>query len=529
MSFASLLSVYLTLNVLIAIAYGALVIAERKAGLSARSELRLHYGALAVVFVLALAQPLMPSPEIFQPPAKLWSAESMKSFDGQYQAASAGFLKVSTPLGSPAVDAGFISFLWALLGAAFALASVGFAARDVQRWFVIRRGSFLVRSIGRVRIFVNDGVSVPFAYRSLRAANVVVPSGVLASPRDFRMVIAHELMHHRHGDTAWVYPLWLLKTLSPWNPAIWLWNETINEIQEFACDEALVDQRKVESRAYVRCLVEVAQTAISRRSVPACASGMALSSESKLLKRRVQKMLFENTPKKTGSRAGAIALLLASLMCATAFASKGLVQDRRVSLEQAQAMASKAKAESGFPVEVNELVLRQLNRYIGTPEGREFMRTALQRMENYRALVSEATARYGVPGEIMAIPIAESGYENLPPKRNPYGAAGLWQFIASTARTYGLVVDDRRDERLDVEVETDAAMRYLKSNNLQFRDWNLAVLAYNMGERAVQKAIEETGSRDAWTLIRKGYEGDKDYLAKVVASILIMQNPDSVQ
>ena len=50
-----------------------------------------------------------------------------------------------------------------------------------------------------------------------------------------------------------------------------------------------------------------------------------------------------------------------------------------------------------------------------------------------------------------------------------------------------------------------------------------------MGEAAVQKGIDATGSRDAWTLIRAGYEGDKDYLAKIVVSILIMNNPESVQ
>jgi hypothetical protein len=50
-----------------------------------------------------------------------------------------------------------------------------------------------------------------------------------------------------------------------------------------------------------------------------------------------------------------------------------------------------------------------------------------------------------------------------------------------------------------------------------------------MGENAVQKGIDALGSRDAWTLIRNGYEGDKDYLPRLMAAILIMRSPESVE
>jgi membrane-bound lytic murein transglycosylase D len=130
----------------------------------------------------------------------------------------------------------------------------------------------------------------------------------------------------------------------------------------------------------------------------------------------------------------------------------------------------------------------------------------------------------------MAVPIIESGYQNLTEQSNQsMKAAGIWQFIPQTARNYGLRVDSKTDERLDVSLLTDAAMRYLQSNNLRFKDWQLSALSYNMGEDAVQKAMSALGSRDAWELIRNGYEGDKDYLPKLMAAILVMRNPDSVQ
>ena len=151
------------------------------------------------------------------------------------------------------------------------------------------------------------------------------------------------------------------------------------------------------------------------------------------------------------------------------------------------------------------------------------------RMSNYKNTVGESLKKYNIPSEIMAVPIVESGYQNLSESPgNSLKAAGVWQFIPQTARNYGLRVNQQIDERLDVTLLTDAAMRYLLANRLRFSDWHLSLLSFNMGENAVQKAIDALGSRDAWTLIRQGYEGDKDYLAKVMAAMIIIKNPDSV-
>ncbi len=103
-------------------------------------------------------------------------------------------------------------------------------------------------------------------------------------------------------------------------------------------------------------------------------------------------------------------------------------------------------------------------------------------------------------------------------------------FIPSTARAFGLRVDDDVDERLNVDTLTDAAIRYLLANKLRFNDWQLAVLAYNIGERNVQKTIEETGSRDVWD-IAGAYHNNKNYnkyYEKFMAAVIIMKNPDCV-
>ncbi len=536
MSLAQVLSTYLNMNLLILIGFTGLslfsfAMKKAKSNLGAGTELRLHYAVMTTILILTVIHPLLPKNEVFTRAAKVWSAPSIKSFGRDYAASEkGGYLSLSTPLGTSTLQADQVAFIWGILGVLVLILGGLFIGRDLRILFKIKKNSFLVRRLGRVRILVNDAIHVPFSYWVPGQANIVVPSSLVERRKDFKMAVAHELQHHRHGDTQWVYVMWGMRLICIMNPAIYFWNCWISEIQEFACDEALVDQNKVESQAYARCLVEVAQTAIDQKYVPVCATGLTFLIERNILKRRIEKMLSKSSNRIRKSISVSVGVLLVSIMGATAFASKGLVQDRRVNMAQAKAMAVRAQSETGFPVVVNDLVLKQLNRYIGTPEGREFMRDSLARMENYKVTVSEHLQKYGLPLEIMAVPITESGYQNLTENHNSsVKAAGIWQFIPGTARNYGLRVDSQKDERLDVGLNTDAAMRYLQSNNLRFKNWHLSVLAYNMGENAVQKGMNALGSRDAWTLIRNGYEGDKDYLPKVMAAILIMRNPESVQ
>lgn len=543
MSLAQVLSTYININLLIVIGFVGLgifsiVTKKIKMRMDAGLELKLHYGLLIMILAFTVFHPFLPRNEIFSPAAKVWSAQSIKSFGKDYAASDkGGYLSLPTPMGASILQADQVAVTWIILASILLIFGFLFIARDLRILFKTKQNSFLIRKIGRVHIFISDVIQVPFSYWLPGQANIVVPSTSVARREDYKMAIAHELQHHRHGDTRWVYVMWGLRLICVINPAIHFWNRWISEIQEFACDETLVDQNKVESQAYARCLVEVAQTAIDQKYVPVCATGLTFLVERNILKRRIEKMLTKSSNRigrSANMRIGvSVGVLIASIMGATAFASKGLVQDRRVNIIQAKAMAVRAQSETGFPVVVNDLVLKQLNRYIGTPEGRELMRDSLGRMENYKVLVRDQIQKYGLPEELMAMPLIESGYQNLPESKNSawptWKAAGVWQFIRETARNYGLVVNEKRDDRLNVDLLTDAAMRYLQSNNLRFKDWHLATLAYNMGENAVQKGLDASGTRDAWVLIRNGHEGDKDYLPKLMAAILIMRNPDSVE
>jgi membrane-bound lytic murein transglycosylase D len=146
-------------------------------------------------------------------------------------------------------------------------------------------------------------------------------------------------------------------------------------------------------------------------------------------------------------------------------------------------------------------------------------------MQDHQALISAELIQHGMPLELLAVPLVESGYRNLPQGEDLRHGAGLWMFITPTAQRFGLTVDANRDERLNVAAESGAAMRYLAALHHQFNDWGLALLGYNAGSARVEKAIRETGSRDVWEIIGKGYENDPDYLPRVMAAILIVKNP----
>lgn len=536
MSFAQLLSMYLNMNFLIAI--GALSLSVfsfllriGKLHISAKKELVLHYYIIIFILILTIVHPLIPKNEIFSPAVKIWSASSLKNFSETYvKTNNSGYLKLATAMETPSFEMDTMAIVCILLILFMVLVSGFIVFRDIQLLLKLNKNAFLVRKINGVGIFVSDIIQVPFSHWLPGQTNIIVPAALIENSTEYNIIIKHELQHHRQGDTRWVYVLWVLKCICILNPAIYFWNHWISEIQEFACDETLVDHKRVDSQAYARCLVKVAQTAIHQKYIPVCATGLILLMESKLLKRRIKKMLSKSSNQVAKSVTIGVGFLLASLIAIAAYASNGFIQDRRVNLSQATAMAVRAQSETGFPIIVNDLVLKQLNRYIGTPEGREFIRTSLARMENHKSVIGQHLQKYNLPEEIMAIPIVESGYQNFKQgqvsKTNT--SAGIWQIIPPTARNYGLRVDHQKDERLDIALSSDAAMRYLLSNHLRFKDWLLSALSYNMGEAAVQKGMNVLNTRDVWTLIRNGYEGDKDYLAKLMAVILIMRNPESV-
>jgi len=526
MTLASALSSYAALNVALAVgALGVLALETLRGRTSSRRLLSLHYWIAAGLAASAVLAALLPSPEFIRPSASIWSSQHFHALTPSATAAPGSYVTfggVETNL-----DAGSVSRAW--IATVLALLAVGILrlCRDARALRHIRRHSHCVRRHGRVRIWTTEAIATPFSYWLPGRAHVVLPTYLLENGDQFRMVLAHELQHHRQHDTVWLYFFRAMSWLCLLNPFAHLWKLRLGRMQEFACDEALIT-RGWSGDAYGRCLLDVAARARNSGLTPQLSTPLIRFGDPLVLTRRLEMMLKPKNLRLVRPLQVAIVAALLALMTAAAYAAGGWVQDRRVTRQQAEEMAQRVAHSSGFAVVVNDEVLHELNRYAGTPEGREFMRASLQRFEAQRSVVVATLAKYGVPAELAAVPLVESGYRNLDASHNRIGSAGIWQFIPTTARALGLRVEGDVDQRLDTALLTDAAARMLRADQLRFADWQLALLAFNMGSRGLQDAIDASGSRDAWSLIRAGAEGDPGYLARVHAAVLIAANPQAV-
>lgn len=202
---------------------------------------------------------------------------------------------------------------------------------------------------------------------------------------------------------------------------------------------------------------------------------------------------------------------------------------QQLSAGQVKDMLTRSEMNSDFKIEINDLVLKELNLFLSTSKSREFLSRSLDRLNFYSPMVSRKLGEYSLPIELAAMPIVESGYQNLPDRHQRPHGAGIWMFIKKTAQIYGLRVDSTLDERLNEELLTDAAARYLKSAKLQFGTWGHSILAFNLGNGAVKNAITELNSVDPWDIVRAGKENDRAYLAKVYAAMIIVKNPDLLE
>ena len=153
---------------------------------------------------------------------------------------------------------------------------------------------------------------------------------------------------------------------------------------------------------------------------------------------------------------------------------------------------------------------------------------ALRRLEELRSVVNPILQSEGVPLDMAFLVVVESG--GRADALSPKGARGLWQLMPETARRYGLVVGDGRDERLDVEKSTRAAAQYLRDLHAQFRSWPIALAAYNAGEQAVQRAVDSAQSEEFAVLASRELLPleTRMYVPAVVYLIANSGNPYSV-
>jgi membrane-bound lytic murein transglycosylase D len=148
-----------------------------------------------------------------------------------------------------------------------------------------------------------------------------------------------------------------------------------------------------------------------------------------------------------------------------------------------------------------------------------------ERTKRYIYYIVQEVQKRNMPMEIALLPIIESAYN--PIARSNMKAVGLWQFIPSTGKNYGLQQDWWKDERSNVILSTNASLNYLEKLYNQFGTWELALAAYNAGEGKVGREIKRNKRRKRATdyyTISLPRETD-EYVSKLIAMKHIIQNP----
>jgi membrane-bound lytic murein transglycosylase D len=170
--------------------------------------------------------------------------------------------------------------------------------------------------------------------------------------------------------------------------------------------------------------------------------------------------------------------------------------------------------ENEIPLHFNERVKAFIDYF--AIKNRPYTADIILKKELYFPIFEEKLAEYGLPDELKYLSVVESGLRaNAISRAN---ATGLWQFISSTGKIYGLHSDWYVDERMDPYEATDAAARHLKDLYNMFGRWELAMAAYNCGPGNVRKAIRRSGyKKDFWEIYRYLPRETRSYVPQYVA------------
>ncbi|MBR2203205.1 MAG: lytic transglycosylase domain-containing protein [Prevotella sp.] len=167
----------------------------------------------------------------------------------------------------------------------------------------------------------------------------------------------------------------------------------------------------------------------------------------------------------------------------------------------------------------NEVVQKFIDRYSGRL--RRTVSVMLGKSNFFMPAFEEALEVYGLPLELKYLPVIESALN--PNAVSSVGAGGLWQFMVSTGKRYGLKVNTMIDERRDLVKSSLAAAHYLSDLYEMFGDWNLVIAAYNCGPGNITKAIQRSGGvKDYWQIYPYLPAETRGYVPAFIAANYIM-------
>ena len=177
------------------------------------------------------------------------------------------------------------------------------------------------------------------------------------------------------------------------------------------------------------------------------------------------------------------------------------------------------KMNSFIPIPYNHIVRNQIIAY--TEKMPTFSKKVLALSEYYLPIFEEIFDYYGLPKELKAMAIIESGLNPVAVSRAR--AKGMWQFMYRTALQYNLNINSYVDERLDPIQATHAAAKYLRDAYTIFGDWALAISSYNCGSGNVNKAIRRAGgSKEFWDIYPYLPRETRGYVPAFVGALYLL-------
>lgn len=203
---------------------------------------------------------------------------------------------------------------------------------------------------------------------------------------------------------------------------------------------------------------------------------------------------------------------------ALAIVAKELFSSRSPFVANTNGFEGKLNAiQKDVQLDYNDLVQDYINVYT---RHKDEMSQVLGLTRYYFPIYEKIFREAGIPEEIKYLSIVES-------KLNPFavsrvGATGPWQFMAATAKIYGLGMDNYVDERRDPVRACYAAAAYLKDAYMEFGDWLLAIASYNCGKSNVERAVEKAGALDFWSVRQYLPAETRGYVPAYIAVAYVM-------
>lgn len=171
----------------------------------------------------------------------------------------------------------------------------------------------------------------------------------------------------------------------------------------------------------------------------------------------------------------------------------------------------------------NSIVRNHIHVYTGRKRANFEVMLGLR--DYYFPMIEDIFDSYGLPAELKYVAVIESALN--PNAVSRVGATGLWQFMFSTGKAYGLTINSVVDERRDPVKSTHAAARYMKDLYGIYHDWGLVIAAYNCGPGNVNKAIRRSGNRkDYWEIYYRLPRETRGYLPGYIAATYAMNYYD---